>query len=438
MTAMSADSQPLGAAIGSLDAGRLLVAAFTVFAVLVLWTQAQPFASLQNYGVLDDPTQSNALRRNLTLAIVALALGLVARNAQMRQLWHAMSPGLVAVFVWFALTSIVSPSPGLALNRLVLAGVVIVIAFCLPLLFARLSDFVTSYGVAVSIAVALCFLGVIFVPDLAIHSARDNVEQGLAGDWRGMFRHKNDLAPMAIHFLFAGLLVWRVANRGWGGLIIVGSMVLLVMSGGKSAALLVLPTLVAAGLIVRLRRPFAATLVGFAAVAGLALLTLGSVAFPAIGALVAHLPDPTFTGRADIWTLGLEAAGARPLTGFGYNIFWDTGAAYGLASSGDTAAQVSHAHNGFLDVAISAGLPGLMLVLVWAGYAPLRHIAAIRRGALDAAEAAFLEFLVQGWLFTLMISSLEAVLFNRGDSIWFTGLLSMVCLRLWAQGRRSR
>lgn len=432
---MSADSQTLGRAVGGINAGRLLVVAFVVFTMLVLWTQAQPFASLQNYGVLDDPTQSNGLRRNLTLAIAGGALWMVVRDGQMRQLWHAMSPGLLAIFVWFALTSVISPSPGLALNRLALAGVVIVIAFCLPLLFARFAEFVTSYGVAVSIAVALCILGVLFVPDLAIHSARDNVEQGLAGDWRGVFRHKNDLAPMAIHFLFAGLLLWRVANKGWGAVVIAGSMILLIMSGGKSAALLVLPTLVAAALIVRLRNPMVVAVVAFMTVAGLALLTLGSVAFPAVGAVVAHLPDPTFTGRADIWTLGLEAAVARPLTGFGYNIFWDTGAAYGLANSGDTAAQVSHAHNGFLDVAISAGLPGLMLVLIWAGYAPLRHIATIRRKALDATEAAFLEFLVQGWLFTLMISSLEAVLFNRGDSIWFTGLLSIVCLRLWSRAR---
>ena len=81
--------------------------------------------------------RSPALRRNLTLAIAAAALWMVGRDGQMRQLWNAMSPGLVAIFVWFAVTSVISPSPGLALNRLVLAGVVIVIAFCLPLLQAR-------------------------------------------------------------------------------------------------------------------------------------------------------------------------------------------------------------------------------------------------------------------------------------------------------------
>ena len=106
-----------------------------------------------------------------------------------------------------------------------------------------------------AIAIALCFMGVLIAPDLAIHSARDNVEQGLAGDWRGMFRHKNDLAPMAIHFVFAGILLWRTSSRFWGGLVIAGAMILLVMSGGKSASLLLFPALLGAALIVRLDTP---------------------------------------------------------------------------------------------------------------------------------------------------------------------------------------
>ncbi|GLQ11126.1 ligase [Devosia yakushimensis] len=417
------------------DIGQVLVALFAGFAILVLWTQAQPFASLSDYGVIDDPTQSNSLRRNLTLLILFVALLLVWRAGTIGQLWGAVSPGLVAIFGWFAFTAFLSASPGLALNRLALAGVVIGIALCLPLLFTRMEAFVATLASATTIAMLLCFLGVLFIPDLAIHSLRDTVEQGLAGDWRGIFRHKNDLAPMAIHFSFVGLLLWRLGRPFWGSAIIAGALVLLAMSGGKSAALLLVPALAGAALIARSRH---SALLALLAVGGLALITLGSVAFPALAVMTSHLPDPTFTGRADIWQLALEAASRRPLTGYGYNVFWDTGVIYAVAGSSDTAAQVSHAHNGFLDIAISAGLPGLLLVLGWAGIAPLRHIAAIRRRPLDRAERALLEFFIQGWLFTLLISSLEAVLFNRGDSIWFTGLLSIVCLRFWSRSGLAR
>lgn len=427
----------MSAALTRLEMRPLLVGGLALCALLVLWTQAQPFASLADYGVLDDPTRSNGLRRNLTLLILALAVLLVWRGGQTGRLWQAVSPGLVSIFLWFALAALLSPSAGLALNRLVLAGVVIAIAVCLPLLFARLDDFVMTLGLATSLAILLCFGGAIFAPDLAIHSLRDTVEQGLAGDWRGMFRHKNDLAPMAIHFTLVGLLLWRLGWRVWGGGIVIGALALLGLSGGKSAALLLLPALAGALLITRLQ-PGGALLVAPLLIGGLLLLTIGGVAFPAVGALVAQLPDPSFTGRTDIWQLALEAIGRRPMTGYGYNVFWDTGATYAVAGSGDTAAQVSHAHNGFLDIAISAGIPGLVLVLGWAGIAPLRHIAAISARVSDAAARALLDYLVASWLFTLLMSCFEAVLFNRGDSIWFTGLLAMVCLRLWARAELVR
>jgi O-antigen ligase len=425
------------AAAARLDVRPLLLGGFALFAIMVLWTQAQPFASLSDYGVLDDPTQSNALRRNLTLLILAVALWLVWRGGQSARLWQTISPGLMAIFAWFALTSLISPAPGLALNRLALAGIVIAIAVCLPLLFARLDDFVVMLGVAASAAIVLSFLGAVFMPGLAIHSIRDTVEQGLAGDWRGMFKHKNDLAPMTIHFCLVGILLWQFRHRLWGALMVAGALALLMLSGGKSAALLLLPALAGAVIITRAGTGLA-MVTAVALVGGLALLTLGSVAFPTVAAIVAHLPDPTFTGRADIWQLALEAAGNRIVTGHGYNTFWDTGAAYAIAASGDTAAQVSHAHNGYLEIAISAGVPGLLLVLGWAGLAPLRQIEAIKRRGVDRTEQAFLFYLVAAWLFTLLISSLEAVLFNRGDSIWFTGLLAMVCLRLWSRAELTR
>ena len=106
----------------AIDLGQVLIALFAGFAILVLWTQAQPFASLSDYGVIDDPTQSNSLRRNLTLLILGLALLLVWHRGNFAQLWGAVSPGLVAIFGWFALTALLSASPGLALNRLALAG----------------------------------------------------------------------------------------------------------------------------------------------------------------------------------------------------------------------------------------------------------------------------------------------------------------------------
>jgi O-antigen ligase len=282
--------------------------------------------------------------------------------------------------------------------------------------------------------VLLCLAGVLFLPDLAMHTRQDIVEQGLAGDWRGIFRHKNDLGPMAAHFVFVGLLLWRVESKVWGALVTGAALMLLAFSGAKSAAVLLAPALAAAAMVTRIKTPFWSGIVALSMVGGLLLVPVGSVMLPGLHAIIVGvLPDASFTGRSDVWELALNGIGQRPVAGYGYGIFWDTNLTYSVAAAGDTAALMSHSHNGYLETAISGGLPGLALVLAWAVILPLRHIATVKAQGLRPGEAALLGFFVAIWLFVLLLSAFEAVLFNRGDAIWFTGTLSISALALWAR-----
>jgi O-antigen ligase len=420
-------------------AGAAPASALLVIAALVIWTQAQPFASLQDYGSLSDPTQSNGWRRLSTIAITLACPGLAWMHGRLGGLAGAAGPWLAAVFVWFVLSALVSAAPGLALNRLALAGSVVLVAYALPLLFDRFEHFLVAYGVAISAAIALSFLGVLAVPERAVHTAMDVVEQGLAGDWRGIFRHKNDLGPMAAHFAFFGLLLMRAGRPAWGAWILASALVLLAMSGAKSAALLFLPALAGAALMVRARSAWVTVATALGLIGGLTLATVGTVLVPGLqGAIAAVLPDASFTGRSDVWSLALDAIARAPVAGYGYALFWDTNLTYSVAETDSTAALMSHAHNGYLETAIGAGLPGLALVLMWTLVLPLRHILAIKRGLRSQRERAFLEFLVAGWLFLMMISSFEAVLFNRGDAIWFAGLVSIACLACWSRAPLAR
>ena len=417
----------------ALDIGTFL---FFIVAVFAIWTQVHPFIDLQDPSALDDTTQSDMLRKIVTLALVAAGIGLVHARGRLRGLTAMVDLPLVAVVIWFGLCSVISTAPSLALNRLGLAICVVAIAACLPLLIRSLDACISALGVVVSIVVVLCFLGVLLVPDLAIHTARDATEQRLAGNWRGVFSHKNDLAAMCNLFVITGILVTRTKSWLWGGAIIVSSIVLMWMADGKSALLLIVPVLIASFFLVRFRWRWSGFLLSFGLVSFVLLMTIGSVAFPAIHAITnAVMPDPTFTGRTDIWTVAEAAVGADPWKGHGYSIFWDTGIAYQVADSGADGATAAHAHNGYLETAISGGLPGLFLVLVWAGFVPWRNIEILKRRVSTAVERAFLEFLAQTWLFGLMISCLEAVLFNRSHPVWFTMAIAMACLQQWVSAR---
>ncbi|MEO6013983.1 MAG: O-antigen ligase [Devosia sp.] len=409
---------------------------FFVFATLAIWTQVQPFIDLQDPSALDDTTQSNTVRKIVTIALVLIGIALVGSRHRLRGLLSTIDLPLMLVVGWFGICSVLSTSPGLALNRLALAVSVIAIAACLPLLIRSLDACITALGVTVSIVVTACFLGVLLIPELSMHTLRDASEQTLAGDWRGVFSHKNELAAVSNIFVFTGVLIARTKNLIWGLVIVALSLTLMLMSGGKSALLLIVPVLAVSYLLLRNHSRWLGLTMVVALIGALVLLTIGSVAFPPVAILTdAIMPDPTFTGRTEIWQLAMDAIDTAPITGHGYSIFWDSGLAYQTAISGSPAALAGHAHNGYLETALSGGLPGLFLVLLWIGIMPWRNIETLKQRAGSALERAFLEFLAQTWLFGLLISCLEAVLFNRSNATWFSMVMATACLQQWVASR---
>jgi exopolysaccharide production protein ExoQ len=66
---------------------------------------------------------------------------------------------------------------------------------------------------------------------------------------------------------------------------------------------------------------------------------------------------PTLTGRIDLWQILWTWFQKRPMLGFGYNAFWQQ-LPDGLLG------WARHAHNGYIEIALGLGLPGLVAFLV--------------------------------------------------------------------------
>lgn len=414
-----------------------------VVATLAFWTQLEPFRSLQDYSAVQDVTQSNDLRKYTTLAMSALVVMFLWADGKGRHVFDlARMPVIVAVLGWAAFTSMISASPSLAMNRLILAVIVIQIAYAVPFLLKDVTSFIDALGFCATLIIAASYLGVVFVPDLAMHTIRDVTEQTLAGDWRGIFAHKNDLSAMAALFVFLGVLIARTGRPIWGIAIVVASLWLLVMSEGKTSLLVTIPSLFGGLLLVRLRSDFLSAVLAYGLVLTVVFFTLGGPLFPQMQPFFnSVLPDPSFTGRTDAWGIALTAIGRAPLFGYGYMIFWDLNLVYSITSPASYVATFSHAHNGFLDSALSGGLIGLGLVVVWTVVLPFRQIRRIAPHVRDRTEYAFAGFLTNVWLFGLMNTSLEAILFNRSNPIWYTMLIALGCLHAWSravEGRHER
>jgi O-antigen ligase len=160
-------------------------------------------------------------------------------------------------------------------------------------------------------------------------------------------------------------------------------------------------------------------------------VTLGSALFPGIAELNrALLKDPSFTGRFDIWRFGFEKLAERPWTGFGFESFWLTDHTMRGESKLELAWEVQniiHGHNGYLDVLLTLGIPGLVLVVYIFLLKPVWDYHNHRPGD---ANRRFAGACLAIWLFISLGMCLEVFYFRRADPIWFLLLIAVFGLRM--------
>jgi O-antigen ligase len=161
------------------------------------------------------------------------------------------------------------------------------------------------------------------------------------------------------------------------------------------------------------------------------LLTVGTAASPALAAVTRLLPvDSTFTGRSDIWQFALEAAAEKPVLGHGYAAFWDGVTERETAQGAEWATTAAHSHNSYLDLAVTIGLPGLMLVILVFVLSPLKNFQSAQTHNRSGALAIL--FLTI-WLFCLYYGTTETFLLDRLNPIWFMFALAVAGLHFLAR-----
>jgi len=160
---------------------------------------------------------------------------------------------------------------------------------------------------------------------------------------------------------------------------------------------------------------------------------VGTVINSSLAAVVRALPiDSTFTGRTDIWTFAVQALRLRLLTGYGFSAFWGGSSIQNLPQGMEWAEYASHSHNGYLDTALTMGLPGLALLIVVLVFGPLRDFHTADRNGNGGPLATLL---FQLWLFTLYLSTMESFFLDRVDPMWFTFLIAVFGLHYLARFR---
>jgi O-antigen ligase len=231
--------------------------------------------------------------------------------------------------------------------------------------------------------------------------------------------------------VYLGIYLTAVGSFVMGPAIAILAGIFLIFTGGKTSSVLCLAIYALASLVYVTRSLWLKRMICFAPLIIMNLLTVGSAASPSFAAITRSLPvDPTFTGRSDIWDFALSAVAEKPILGHGYAAFWDDVTERQTAKGAEWAVTAAHSHNSYLDLAITIGVPGLVLVVLIFVLAPLGNFQVAQDNSRSGALA---KLFLTIWLFGLYYGTTETFLLERQNPIWFMFALSAAGLHFLAR-----
>ncbi|TZG36224.1 O-antigen ligase family protein [Agrobacterium sp. B1(2019)] len=365
------------------------------------------------------------------LTAIILLFSFMVFMARERSLSLVFTPRLLmaAIFCWFVFTSLVGEAPAFSLRRLAMCAIICVLAGGFLQLPRTERHFTTLLAGCVMIILFLCYFGVIVLPSRSIHQASDALEPLLAGNWRGVFQHKNEAASVMAVLIIAAIYLCRRWSFVGGLLVLLLSLFFLIKSGGKTV-LGLMPIVAAAGWFI-VHWPQWRYVVLALLLLVFTVVTVGTTVDPVFSQMLTRMGvDASFTGRTDIWVVAIEYIRKSPILGYGYQAFWRSDALMSSFTENNTWATTAPAsHSGYFDLLLAGGIPGLGLVLMWICLLPLHYL-----GKMDdtTRNSPLTRLYVGVWLYVLLYGFLETLFLLSSGFVWFFLLVAVMGLHLQA------
>ncbi|MFY9695274.1 MAG: O-antigen ligase [Xanthobacteraceae bacterium] len=427
-------SSPGIAARAAVDFDTLLRCALFLAAFLAAWISFHPFPdlSLPPQSVVEGGDPAN----QIGYSAMFLAFAGFTYRHEPRRLMLLLRPVLIAIVAWCVLSVLASWEPVLAARRLAFELIVISIAAMLLLVPKNLRQFSDLLAAAALIVLAACYLGVFLLPQYAIHHATDFLEPEHAGEWRGVFPHKNNAGAAMVLFIFIGFYVARMRSFALGAAIVALAGIFLAFSASKTAIGVLPLALILSGIIGRSRSAALGIAIVVATLFVFELCSVGTVIFEPMQQLMQTImPDATFTGRTEIWQLAVQAVAQRPFTGYGFSAFWGTPeVVYGFGDHASWANAATDAHNAYLNLAVTIGIPGMLLVVLWVVVLPIGDFC---RRPSEPETAALQMLFLRVCLYGVYASCFESSILQQAGEVWFFYLTSVFGLRYLSMTRAT-
>jgi O-antigen ligase len=418
---------------GDLDLKIVLRHVLFVAILLLFWVSLNPFNDLTSTRVIDTNREADPVKPIAYVLLGSLCL-LIIPWLGLRNFLPLWRPTWIVLLGLMGTSVLFSQSFGTSFPRAVLGGIVIIAAAVALLLPTGERAFRLMLAACAILVVALSYLGVIAMPEQAIHTRMDVFEPFHDGAWRGVFPHKNTAGPIIGAFVFVGVYLARTGNALTGLVLVVASAFFVLMTDSKTPIGTVPVVLLASAIVAFFSaRWIVVTVLMTPFVLGLALALMVGLTPGLIKPLLSVLPDPTFTGRTEIWEFLVGQIAQKPLFGYGFAAFWRTDGLIGseLYGDGQWVAHAFHAHNGFYELAVTMGVPAAIIGLVALVILPLKDYLTARE---IPGQRPLTTLFMQMWLFGALNACFESF-FLTENPVWFTFLIAVLGLRFLSMQR---
>ena len=308
--------------------------------------------------------------------------------------WRALLlpwPMLLALgWCWLSLAWAVNPDIGV--RRLVLTTIAVWNTF----IIVQTAGYERTMNVLRALFVVLLainFITVLVDPAVGIHLAKPNgLGNALIGNWRGLMGHKNVAGAVCALTVILFMLDGKRINTVLRIAVIVAAGFFLFKAQSKTSAGMLPIALICAWIFQSYDekiRKFAIPLIMFFTALGWFLYS----SYTSV-VLANYLNPNFFTGRGQIWSAMLRYAGDNLTYGSGFGSFWNVGADSPIYEYGQGwISGLATGHNGYLDLLVSVGLPGLLIIvfatIIWPIWRLLVSRILPERGAVAVAFLLF-------------------------------------------------
>lgn len=367
------------------------------------------------------------------LALAAIYMFALLTLVDRRVLSKALSPAWIAVFAIAFWSARQGHDPGAAMRGVMLTLVSMTLVVGTVLLPASEKDFVNAGATAVLIILAINYAAIVLAPNLATHTAAGG-EPWHAGSWRGHLVHKNFTAPVFSVITMFGIYCWRSGAPLRGSLIFFLGAIFVFNTDSKTTSGFLPLAIIIVLAIALTHRPRLMLFVHLVVTALIACLTIGTVISPNLLEITRSLiEDATFTGRDEIWRMGLSDITRHFWEGYGYSSYWVSPAVEGKELNYEAAwdvREIISGHNTYMDALLTLGIPGGLAMIALLMVKPLLDYLKAFRQPQNRRLADFFLMVV---IFMTYTGMMETFLLNRADPMWLLFVLGIFGLMVTAR-----